>query len=259
MWLDLCIGTLIPLIGTACGAALVFFIRNRLNDELERTMLGFAAGIMTAASFLSLLLPSLEESAHMGRLSFVPAVTGFWIGILFLFTLDEIIPHLHLKSTSPEGPKTRLDKVTMLVLAVTLHNIPEGMAVGAVLAGWMADSSITYMAAISLSLGIAIQNCPEGALISVPLRSLGVSRIKSFLGGIISGLAGVLGTLLMIFAASTISSYLPYILSFAAGAMIYVVVEDLIPEMSKGKHSNMMTLTFAFGFTCMLILDVALG
>lgn len=221
---------------------------------------GFAAGVMVAASVWSLLIPAIEQAANMGKWSFVPAVIGFWLGILFLFALDHIIPHLHRGSAQAEGPNSRLQRTTMLVLAVALHNLPEGMAVGVVYAGYLAgNAQITAMGALVLSIGIAIQNFPEGAIISMPLRAEGMKKSKAFLGGVLSGVVEPIGAALTILAAGVIVPALPYLLSFAAGAMVYVVVEELIPEMSEGRHSNIGTLFFAGGFSVMMILDVALG
>jgi ZIP family zinc transporter len=253
-------GILIPFLGTAAGAGGVFFLKNSLGEGLQRALTGFAAGVMTAASVWSLLIPAIEQAAPMGKLSFIPAVIGFWFGVLFLLLLDHVIPHLHRFSESAEGPKSRLQKTTMLVLAVTLHNIPEGMAVGVVYAGFLTGSSgLTAAGAMALSLGIAIQNFPEGAIISLPLRAEGMKKSKAFAGGVLSGAVEPVGAVLTILAASLIVPAMPYLLSFAAGAMIYVVVEELIPEMSEGKHSNLGTVFFAVGFSVMMILDVALG
>ncbi|HIS24580.1 MAG TPA: ZIP family metal transporter [Candidatus Faeciplasma gallinarum] len=253
-------GLLIPFAGTALGSACVIFLKNNLSDTLQRALTGFAAGVMVAASVWSLLLPAMEQSQSMGKWSFVPAVAGFWLGILFLLGLDRLIPHLHRGSTEAEGVKSRLKRTTMLTLAVALHNIPEGMAVGAVYAGWLyGDSSITLAGALSLSLGIAIQNFPEGAIISLPLRAEGLSKPRAFLYGALSGIVEPIGALLTVLLAAVMVPVLPYALSFAAGAMIYVVVEELIPEMSSGKHSNVGTVLFAAGFTLMMTLDVALG
>lgn len=253
-------GILIPFFGTMSGSACVLFMRKRMDRMLQRVLTGFAAGVMVAASIWSLLIPAMEEAQFMGQWAFVPAVTGFWAGILFLLFLDRMIPHLHMNSKKAEGPESSLKKTTMLVLAVTLHNLPEGMAVGAVYAGWISgDAGITAMGALALSLGIAIQNFPEGAIISMPLRAEGVSKRKAFLYGTLSGIVEPVGAVLTIIAAGFIVPFLPYLLSFAAGAMIYVVVEELIPEMSEGEHSNVGTLLFAAGFTVMMALDVALG
>lgn len=253
-------GLLIPFAGTALGSACVIFLKNNLSDTLQRALTGFAAGVMVAASVWSLLLPAMEQSQSMGKWSFVPAVAGFWLGILFLLGLDRLIPHLHRGSTEAEGVKSRLKRTTMLTLAVALHNIPEGMAVGAVYAGWLyGDSSITLAGALSLSLGIAIQNFPEGAIISLPLRAEGLSKPRAFLYGALSSIVEPIGALLTVLLAAVMVPVLPYALSFAAGAMIYVVVEELIPEMSSGKHSNVGTVLFAAGFTLMMTLDVALG
>ncbi len=251
---------LTPFFGTALGAACVFFLKKGLGDRVQRGLTGFASGVMVAASIWSLLIPAMEQSAGVGGWAFLPAVTGFWAGILFLLGLDHLIPHLHQRSQQAEGPRTQLQRSTMMVLAVTLHNIPEGMAVGVVYAGLLSgEGQITMMAALALSLGIAIQNFPEGAIISMPLRSEGMGKAKAFAGGVLSGVVEPVGALLTILAAGLVVPALPYLLSFAAGAMLYVVVEELIPEMSQGEHSNVGTLAFALGFTLMMALDVALG
>ncbi len=253
-------GILIPFAGTSLGAAMVFFMKTSLNEQVSRALTGFAAGVMVAASIWSLLIPSMEQSAAMGIWAFVPAVIGFWVGILFLLLLDHIIPHLHRNSDETEGPRSHLKRTTMLVLAVTLHNIPEGMAVGVVYAGWLSGNTyITVTGALALSIGIAIQNFPEGAIISLPLRAEGTGKGKSFLYGVLSGVVEPIGAFLTILAATLILPALPYLLSFAAGAMMYVVIEELIPEMSVGKHSDIGTIFFAMGFTLMMALDVALG
>lgn len=253
-------GILIPFLGTSLGAACVFFMKHDMSERLSRILTGFAAGVMVAASIWSLLIPAMEQSEEMGKFAFVPAVAGFWGGILFLLLLDHIIPHLHRYSVSAEGPKSRLQRTTMMVLAVTLHNIPEGMAVGVVYAGYLAgNAKITVTAAMALSIGIAIQNFPEGAIISMPLRAEGMKVSKAFAGGVLSGIVEPAGAMLTILAAGYIVPALPYLLSFAAGAMIYVVVEELIPEMSQGEHSDLGTIFFAVGFTVMMALDVALG
>ncbi len=253
-------GILIPFLGTSLGAACVFFMKKDLNNSVQRALTGFAGGVMVAASVWSLLIPALDQASPMGIWSFIPAAVGFWIGILFLLLLDHVIPHLHQNAEQTEGPKTKLQRTTMLVLAVTLHNIPEGMAVGVVLAGSLTgNAQITMASALALSIGIAIQNFPEGAIISMPLRSEGMKKSKAFHYGVLSGIVEPIGAILTILAAGLIVPALPYFLSFAAGAMIYVVVEELIPEMSQGKHSDIGTIFFAVGFTIMMILDVALG
>ena len=253
-------GILIPFLGTSLVAACVFLIRRQLSDAVQRILTGFAAGVMVAASVWSLLIPAIEQAAQMGTLSFFPAFAGFWGGVLFLLGLDHLIPHLHARSNQTEGPESWLQRTTMMVLAVTLHNIPEGMAVGVVYAGLLSGGTqITTAGALALSLGIAIQNFPEGAIISMPLRAEGESKGKAFLGGVLSGIVEPLGAALTILAARLIVPVLPYLLSFAAGAMLYVVVEELIPEMSQGKHSNIGTIAFAAGFSVMMALDVALG
>ena len=251
---------LLPFLGTSLGAGCVFFLKRGMNLLVQRALTGFAAGVMVAASIWSLLVPAMEQAEDMGQWAFFPAVVGFWLGILFLLVLDRTVPHLHRNSSQPEGPHTRLKRTTMLVLAVTLHNIPEGMAVGVVLAGWMAgNDTITATATMALSIGIAIQNFPEGAIISMPLRAEGVGKGRAFLYGVLSGIVEPLAAILTMLAAGLILPALPYLLGFAAGAMIYVVVEQLIPEASAGEHSNLGTMFFAAGFTIMLALDVALG
>ena len=253
-------GILIPFLGTSFGAACVFFMKKEMGDRLQRMLTGFSAGVMVAASIWSLLIPAMEQVGDMGKLAFVPAVAGFWLGILFLLLLDHIIPHLHRNSQRAEGPRSQLKRTTMLVLAVTLHNIPEGMAVGVVYAGYLVgNTQISAAAAMALSLGIAIQNFPEGAIISMPLRAEGTGKPKAFLGGVLSGIVEPIGAILTILAAGLIVPALPYLLSFAAGAMLYVVVEELIPEMSQGEHSDVGTIFFAVGFSVMMMLDVALG
>lgn len=253
-------GLMIPFLGTSLGAACVLFMTKGLNIKVSKALTGFAAGVMVAASIWSLLIPAIEQSEGMGKLSFFPAAVGFWCGVLFLLILDRTIPHLHMNSEEAEGPHVELKKTTMLVLAVTLHNIPEGMAVGVVFAGLITgNADISSMGALALALGIAIQNFPEGAIISMPLKAEGVSKGKAFLYGVLSGVVEPIAAFLTILAAGFIVPALPYLLSFAAGAMIYVVVEELIPEMSEGRHSNVGTLMFSLGFTLMMILDVALG
>ena len=251
------LGILIPFLGTTMGAACVLFMKNNLGNLTQRCL---AAGVMVAASVWSLLIPAIEQSASMGALSFVPAFAGFWFGMLFLLALDHLIPHLHVGSEQSEGPKSKLSRTTMMVLAVTLHNIPEGMAVGVMYAGFLSgNTQITAASALALSIGIAIQNFPEGAIISMPLRAEGMSRRKAFAGGVISGIVEPIGAVLTIIASQLIIAALPYLLSFAAGAMLYVVVEELMPELSQGKHSNLGTVFFAIGFSLMMVLDVALG
>ena len=253
-------GILIPFLGTSLGAGCVFFLKKSLSDGIQRALTGFAAGVMVAASVWSLLIPAMEQAADLGRLAFFPAAVGFWLGILFLLLLDHLIPHLHQNSLQAEGPKSQLQRTTMMVLAVTLHNIPEGMAVGVVYAGYLAGTAqITAAGALALSLGIAIQNFPEGAIISMPLRAEGMKKGRAFWGGVLSGIVEPIGAVLTILAAGIVVPALPYLLSFAAGAMLYVVVEELIPEMSQGQHSNVGTVFFAVGFSVMMVLDVALG
>ena len=254
------LGILIPFLGTTLGSACVFFMKKSLSDLVRRSLAGFAAGVMVAASIWSLLIPAIEQSDGMDKLSFLPAFIGFWGGMLFLLLLDRLIPHLHVGSEQAEGPKSKLGRTTMMVLAVTLHNIPEGMAVGVVYAGFLSgNTQITAASALALSLGIAIQNFPEGAIISMPLRAEGECKGRAFLGGVLSGVVEPIGAVLTIVAAQFIIPALPYLLSFAAGAMLYVAVEELIPEMSQGRHSNLGTVFFAVGFSVMMVLDVALG
>lgn len=251
---------LIPFLGTVLGSSCVFFMKNNLKDSIVRALSAFAAGVMVAASIWSLLDPALAQASDMGSWSWVPAAVGFWIGILFLFILDKIIPHLHEQSDTFEGPQSKLKKSTMMVLAVTLHNIPEGMAVGVVYAGMIAgNGQISFAGTLALAIGIAIQNFPEGAIISMPLHSKGQSKAKSFLYGALSGIVEPIATIITMLATSVILPALPYLLSFAAGAMLYVVVEELIPDMSQGKHSDIGAIVFAIGFSLMMVLDVALG
>ena len=252
-------GLLIPFLGTSLGAALVFFMKKELSIRLQNMLSGFAAGVMVAASVWSLLIPSMEMVSDRGKLAFVPAAVGFCAGMIFLLILDKAIPHMNLDE-SEEGPKSKLQKTTLMVLAVTLHNIPEGMAVGILYAGWVNGSAqITQAGALTLAIGIAIQNFPEGAIISMPLHSKGLSKAKSCLYGILSGIVEPLAGFITILLASQVSSILPYFLSFAAGAMIFVVVEELVPEMSEGEHSNLGTIMFMMGFVLMMIFDVVLG
>jgi ZIP family zinc transporter len=254
------LGLLIPFIGTTLGAAGVFFLKNRISPLIQKCLLGFASGVMIAASVWSLLIPAIDMSANLEKLSFIPAVVGFAFGIVFLLLMDKLIPHLHLDSEKPEGIKSSLKKSTMLVLAVTLHNIPEGMAVGVVFAGVMTNSSdITLAGAFALAIGIAIQNFPEGAIISLPLKTEGRSKRKAFLYGMLSGIVEPIAAFITILLTNFIVPLLPYLLSFAAGAMVYVVVEELIPEASEGEHSNIGTIGFAVGFLIMMTLDVALS
>jgi len=254
------IAILLPFLGTTLGAGFVFFLKGDMNRTLQRSLTGFAAGVMVAASVWSLIIPAIDQSAHMGNLAFLPAFVGVWLGFAFLLGLDHLIPHLHLNSDCPEGTPCSLGKSTMLVLAVALHNLPEGMAVGVVVAGWLSgQETLSYAALLALSLGIAIQNLPEGAIISMPLKSGGMSRGLSFGYGVASGIVEPIGAVLTILLSVWVVPVLPYLLAFAAGAMLYVVVEELIPEMSQGEHSNVGTIFFALGFTLMMMLDVALG
>ena len=257
---EILLGVLIPFAGTALGAASALLMKNTPGQRLQHSLTGFAAGVMTAASIWSLIIPSMEESVGLGRLAFLPAVIGFWVGILFLLILDKTIPHLHTNSEEPEGLSANLKKTTMLIFAVTLHNIPEGLAVGIVYAGWRSgDVGILLTDALVLALGIAIQNFPEGAIISMPLQAKGMAKGKAVFYGILSGAVEPIAALISVWLAGYIIAFLPYLLSFAAGAMIYVVVEELIPEMSAGKHSDLATIMFSLGFTVMLALDTALG
>ena len=258
--MNLVIGLLVPFLGTSLGAACVFFMKNGLNRLVQKALLGFASGVMVAASVWSLLIPSIDMSEGMGKFAFLPAAIGFIFGILFLLLMDNIIPHLHMNEDKPEGLPSHLKKTTMLVLAVTLHNIPEGMAVGVVFAGLLSgNNGITLAGAFSLSIGIAIQNFPECAIISLPLKSVGCSTKKAFWYGVASGVVEPIAAGITIILAGIITHMLPYLLAFAAGAMIYVVVEELLPEASEGEHSNINTIGFAAGFLIMMILDVALG
>lgn len=253
------VGLLIPFIGTTAGAACVFFLKNSLRPVVQKGLLGFASGVMVAASVWSLLIPAMEMSGAMGRLAFVPAASGFLLGIAFLLLLDRLIPHLHLDAKKPEGMHKGWRRSTMLVLAVTLHNIPEGMAVGVAFAGILTENTgITLAGALALSFGIAIQNFPEGAIISLPLKEA-AGRRKAFVYGLLSGVVEPIGGGIMLLLSGILGPALPYLLAFAAGAMIYVVVEELIPESAAGEHSDIGTIGFAAGFVCMMILDVALG
>lgn len=254
------LGLLIPFIGTTLGSGAVFFMKREMSVNVSRALSGFAAGVMTAASVWSLIIPAIEQSAAWGKLSFLPAFIGFWLGIGFLLLLDHVIPHLHINEETAEGPKSHLAKTTMMVLAVTLHNITEGMAVGVVYAGFLSGSAeISAGGALALSLGIAIQNFPEGAIISMPLHASGQKKGKAFLNGVLSGAVEPIFGALTVLLAGLIVPLMPYLLTFAAGAMMYVVVEELIPEMTQGEHSYIGVLLFAVGFTVMMALDVALG
>lgn len=250
----------LPFMGTMIGSAFVFFMKGEMSRNIQRALMGFAAGVMVAASIWSLIIPAMNQSEHFGKFAFVPAFIGVWGGILFLLLLDRMIPHLHLNSECPEGMSCNLGKSKMMVLAVALHNLPEGMAVGVVVAGWLTgNESISIAAAFALALGIAIQNLPEGAIISMPLKSNGMHKGKAFGYGVLSGVIEPIGAVVTILLANYVVPILPYLLSFSAGAMLYVVVEELIPEMSEGEHSNIGTIFFAVGFTLMMVLDVALG
>ena len=253
-------GLLIPFLGTTLGSGMVFLMKNKINKKIEKLLLGFASGVMISASIWSLIIPALDMAEEQGVITWVPATIGFLLGICFLLVLDSIIPHLHLNTDKPEGLKSKIQKTTMMVLAVTLHNIPEGMAVGVVFAGALAQNTgITMAGAIALAIGIAIQNFPEGAIISMPLKSEGMSKLKAFLYGTLSGIVEPIGAILTICLTNLVVPILPYLLSFAAGAMIYVVVEELIPESQTGEHSNIGTIGVAIGFVIMMILDVTLG
>lgn len=259
---DVLLAIWIPFVGTSLGSLCVLFMKGQINLRVQKALSGFAAGIMVAASVWSLLIPAINLSAGdgMGRLAFLPASIGFMAGIFFLLLLDVLIPHLHINEEKAEGPKTSLKKTTMLILAVTLHNIPEGMAVGVTFAGMLSgDSQITFMGAMALTIGIAVQNFPEGAIVSMPVCAAGAGRGRACLYGILSGVVEPIGALLTIWLSHYILGAMPYLLAFAAGAMIYVVVEELIPESAEGEHSNIGTIGFAMGFVVMMILDVSLG
>jgi hypothetical protein len=254
------LGLAIPFLGTTLGAAMVFLMKKEMNKKVEKILLGFASGVMIAASVWSLLIPSIEMAETQGKVAWIPAAIGFLLGIVFLLILDSVIPHMHLESEKPEGIKSKLKKTTMMVFAVTLHNIPEGMAVGVTFAGAISQNAgITMAGAFALAVGIAIQNFPEGAIISMPLKSEGVSKPRAFLYGTLSGIVEPIGAVITILLTNAVVPILPYLLSFAAGSMIYVVVEELIPESQAGEHSNIGTIGVAIGFTIMMILDVALG
>ena len=256
----LVIGLLIPFLGTVLGSAFVFFMKKDMPALLQKALLGFASGVMVAASVWSLLIPSIEMSSDAGKGAVIPAVIGFLLGMAFLLFIDYITPHLHIGDDHPEGPRSKLSRTAMLSLAVTIHNLPEGMAVGVVLAGALQSNlGISAAGALAMSIGIAIQNIPEGAIISMPMRAEGNSRMRSFLLGSLSGIVEPLGGLLVVLLASFMTPILPYMLAFAAGAMMYVVIEELIPETSEGEHSNLGTIGFAIGFALMMVLDVVLG
>ena len=256
----LLVALLIPLLGTMLGSAFVFFMKDDLPERVQKTLLGFASGVMVAASVWSLIIPAMEMQQADGAWRVVPAAVGFLLGIGFLLALDELTPHLHLGSSQPEGPRSRLSRTAMLSLAVTLHNLPEGMAVGVVLAGAeQGMGGISTAAALAVAVGIAIQNIPEGAIISMPMRAEGNTRWRSFVIGSLSGAVEPVGALAVVLLASLLTPLLPYMLSFAAGAMMYVVVEELIPEASSGRHSNLSTVGFALGFVLMMVLDVVMG
>lgn len=260
MYIETISAVMLPFLGTCIGSAFVFFLKGGMNRNLQRALAGFAGGVMVAASVWSLIIPAIDQSEHLGKFAFLPAFVGVWLGFLFLLGLDKIIPHQHVNSDCPEGASCGLGKSTMMVLAVALHNLPEGMAVGAVAAGWLAGSeSISFSAALALSLGIALQNLPEGAIISMPLNSQGMPKGRAFGYGVASGIIEPIGALLTIALAGFVVPVLPYLLAFAAGAMLYVVVEELVPEMSEGEHSHIGVLCFALGFSLMMVLDVALG
>ena len=258
--MQLALGLMIPFAGTALGSAMVFWMRREMNRKVEKMLLGFASGVMIAASVWSLLIPAIDMAAEQGKISWIPAAVGFLGGIAFLLGLDSLVPHLHLESTEPEGLEANLKKTTMLVLAVTLHNIPEGMSVGVTFAGaLLGNTGITMAGAFTLAVGIAIQNFPEGAIISMPLRSEGMDRRRAFVYGALSGIVEPIAAAVTILLAEQIVPALSYMLAFAAGAMIYVVVEELIPESQTGEHSNIGTIGVAAGFVLMMVLDVALG
>ncbi len=254
------IGLLLPLLGTTLGAACVYFMKNEPGDKLQQGLSGFASGIMIAASVWSLIIPAIEQTPGEGLSKVLPSIIGFWLGTIFLLLIDYLVPHLHIREDTPEGPKTDVAHNTMMLLAVTIHNIPEGLAVGVVLAGLMeGKAGITYGAALSLAIGVAIQNFPEGAIISLPLHARGQSKNKAFLNGFLSGIVEPIAGLISILAISLVTPAMPYFLTFAAGAMFYVVVEELIPELHEGHHSNIGIIAFSIGFTLMMALDVWLG
>ena len=258
--MTLIIGLLIPLLGTMIGAAFVFLMKDEMSPRVQKSLLGFASGVMVAASVWSLLIPAMEMEADEGKWAVLPAAGGFLLGIGFLLLLDELTPHLHIGTEKPEGPRSRLSRTAMLALAVTIHNLPEGMAVGVVFAGVEGGiGGLSLASALAVSIGIAIQNIPEGAIISMPMRAEGNSRWRSFIIGSLSGAVEPVGALAVVLLASLITPALPYFLAFAAGAMFYVVVEELIPEASEGEHSNLSTIGFAFGFVLMMVLDVVMG
>lgn len=258
--LEIVFSIIIPFIGTILGASCVFFIKKQLNNNVLKAFSGFAAGVMVAAAIFSLILPSFEYSAHLDKLAFIPVIIGLWLGFLFLMLLDKVIPHMHIESDEAEGIKSNFKKSTMTALAVALHNLPEGMAVGVAIAAASSNpEAMPISMAIALAIGIAIQNFPEGAIISIPLNQYGVKKSKTFILGVLSGIVEPLGALLTLLLAKFITPALPYLLSFAAGAMIYVVVEELIPEMNDKEHSHVGTILFAIGFSVMLILDIILG
>lgn len=258
--MNIALGIMIPFIGTVLGSGMVFFMKNKMNGKVQKLLLGFASGVMIAASVWSLLIPSIEMTEEQGKLGWIPAAVGFLLGMAFLLVLDSLIPHMHLNDEKPEGVKSKLKKTTMLVLAVTLHNIPEGMAVGVVFAGvMMGNGGMTIAGALALAIGIAIQNFPEGAIISMPLKSEGESKLKSFGYGVLSGIVEPISAVITILLTNIVVPILPYLLAFAAGAMMYVVVEELIPESQSGEHSNIGTIGVTIGFIIMMILDVALG
>lgn len=256
----LIIGLLIPLLGTMLGSAFVFMMKDQMSVKLQKALLGFASGVMVAASVWSLLIPAMEINTGQGAMAVIPATVGFLLGIGFLLIIDVLTPHLHISTDIPEGPRSHLSRTAMLALAVTIHNLPEGMAVGVVFAGaQIGTTSISFTSAIAISLGIAIQNIPEGAIISMPMRAAGNSRWRSFLIGSLSGAVEPVGAIIVIMLTSTVLPVLPYLLAFAAGAMFYVVIEELIPEASSGQHSNISTIGFAMGFVLMMVLDVIMG
>ncbi len=254
------IGILLPFLGTSLGAACVFVMRKSLNRTVQSVLTGFAAGVMVAASVWSLLLPALSRAEAMGKLRFVPAVVGFAVGVAFLLVLDRAIPYLQKKPSEAAEEENGFRRTAKLVLAVTIHNLPEGMAVGAVYAGWLAgEDGITLMAATILSFGIAMQNFPEGAIVSMPVHQAGMGKCKAFSYGVLSGVVEPIAAIVTVWAAHLIVPMLPYLLSFAAGAMLVVVVEELIPDMSENNRSDRGTVWFAVGFLLMMSLDVALG
>lgn len=262
MLTPLLIGLTVPFLGTTLGSSFAFMLKDKMSVSVEKSLLGFASGVMVAAAVWSLIMPAVEmaETSMGPKAAVIPAVVGLLLGMGFLLVLDMVTPHIHPGSTSPEGPHSKLSRTSMLSLAVTIHNLPEGMAIGVVLAGLLDGATdISAASVIAISIGIAIQNIPEGAIISMPMRAAGNSRSKAFAYGTLSGIVEPIGAGIIILLSDILQPALPYMLTFAAGAMLYVVVEELIPEASQGEHSNLSTIGFAIGFALMMALDIALG